>query len=244
MQTTLFSNRILPTTAVHRWLLAGVMLTVLALGWYYPLLGFIVPAAMLAGMLGGMLRGRHVCGNLCPRGSFTDTLFASLGPSRPIPPRLFGMPHRWLMMTGLMGFMLYRLAQNPGSLDHWGLVFWQMCLITTAAAMILGVLFRPRTWCAVCPVGTFAGATGGHKRELAIAESCRSCKLCEKNCPMGHAIAAHKAVGALRNRDCLQCSTCVNICPVSALELRKPDTGTNKIEAFPADKAPSFDKAA
>jgi NAD-dependent dihydropyrimidine dehydrogenase PreA subunit len=127
MQTTLFSNRILPTTAVHRWLLAGVLPLALALGWRYRLLGFVVPAAML----GGLLRGRQVCGNLC-----------------------------------------------------------------------------------------------------------------EQNCPMGYTIAAHKAAGAMHNRDCLQCSTCVNICPVSALELLKPGTGAVDCAALPADKEPSFDQAA
>ncbi len=214
-------NTSLPAPATHRWLLAGVMLTVLALGWKFPLLGFIVPLAMLTGMGGGWLRGRYVCGNLCPRGSFFDTFFAKFGPRRYIPEMLIAMPLRWLIMAGLMSFMVYRLAQNPGSLAHWGLVFWQMCLITTAAALFLGMLYRPRTWCAICPVGTVANATGGHKRQLTIAQGCRNCGLCEKACPMGHGITDYRAQGTMNTRDCLQCSVCVNVCPKGALRIEK-----------------------
>ena len=46
-----FINNSLPSSAIHRWALASVMLTVLALGWKYPLLGFVVPVAMLSGMI-------------------------------------------------------------------------------------------------------------------------------------------------------------------------------------------------
>lgn len=197
------------------------MLTVLALGWHYSLLGFVVPVAMLGGMLGGTLRGRFVCGNLCPRGSFFDTFFAKIGPTRPIPEKLFGIKLRSVVMLGLMGFMSYRLAQDPGNWQHWGLVFWQMCLITTAAAIIMGALFRPRSWCAVCPVGTIGNLAGGSKYQLTISANCRSCGICEKSCPMGHRIVPHQTAGYLRERDCLQCSRCANVCPAAALTLEK-----------------------
>ena len=214
-------NSAYPAPALHRWLLASVMLTVIAFGWKFPLLGFIVPVAMLGGMLGGLFRGRYVCGNLCPRGSFFDTLFAKFGFNRPIPQKMFAMPPRWAIMVVLMSVMSFRLAQNPGNINHWGLVFWQMCLMTTAAAVVLGIIFRPRSWCAICPVGSVGNAASGNKTVLTVAENCRSCNLCEKNCPMGHSISAFKRTGLMTNRDCLQCATCVHVCPVSALQLRK-----------------------
>jgi polyferredoxin len=151
------------------------------------------------------------------------------------------MPLRWLIMVSLMSFMTYRLAQNPGNLSHWGLHFWQMCLLTTAVAMILGVRYRPRSWCAICPVGTVGNATGGGKYQLTIGEDCRSCNLCAKNCPMGHSISEQKEQGYLRERDCLQCSTCVNICPTAVLTLEKVDTYQ---PAISPDKDNDFRKAA
>lgn len=243
MKSFTFKNSSLPTAATYRWLLASVLLIVLALGWKYPLLGFVVPIAMLSGMIGGALRGRYVCGNLCPRGSFFDTFFAKFGPNRPIPEKLLGMKLRLIIMVGLIGFMTYQLAQNLSSLEHWGTVFWQVCLITTAVAMVLGTIYRPRTWCAICPVGTIGNVAGGGKYQLTIAESCRSCNLCETSCPMGHQIADFKPNGFLRERDCLQCATCVNVCPAAALTLEKVSRNQPEIPVESKDKE-IFRKAA
>jgi len=59
-----------PSQPLYRWLLAIFMLTVIAVGWKYPLLGFAVPIAMLTGMAGGLFRGRYACGNICPMAVF------------------------------------------------------------------------------------------------------------------------------------------------------------------------------
>lgn len=207
----------LPARAMHRWLLAFFMMTVIAIGWKYPLLGFAVPVAMLLGMGGGFFRGRYVCGNLCPRGSFYDTVFSLVGGRRPVPELLTNSGFRWGVMALLMGFMAYRISLNPGEWRHWGTVFWSMCLITTAVGIPLGIAYRSRSWCSFCPVGTTAAAIGGDKYRLQIADHCRGCASCEKGCPMGLDIAGHREVGTLPHRDCIKCSTCVASCPAGAL---------------------------
>ena len=202
---------------LYRWLLGLFMLTVIAVGWRYPVLGFAVPIAMTAGMGVGFFRGRHVCGNFCPRGSFYDTIFSYLGGKRPFP-ELFSAPvFRWSVMVLLMGFMAWRLAQNPGDWRHWGTVFWSMCVMTTAVGIPLGMIYRSRSWCSFCPVGTVAAAVGGHKKKLDISHDCRQCGICEQSCPMGFTIARHRDEGVLPHRDCLKCSSCVDTCPKNAL---------------------------
>ncbi|PLX85910.1 MAG: FeS-binding protein [Desulfuromonas sp.] len=207
--------------ALHKWLLALVMVTVIALGWKYPLLGFAVPAAMATGIVGGLFRGRFVCGNICPRGSFFDTYFNLVGSSKPVPPFLQSMGFRWSALAAMMGFMTWRILQDPGSLSHWGSVFWSICAITTGLGVVLGLAYRPRTWCSFCPVGTMQNALGGHKDPLRIDAGCKSCRICEKNCPMGLSIAEHKEAGQIPHRDCLKCSSCETTCPAGALSWDK-----------------------
>lgn len=203
---------------LHRWLLGLIMVAVILLGWKYPVLGFAVPAAMLTGMAGGFFRGRYICGNVCPRGSFYDTLFSFFAGKRPVPLFFYSQWFRWGVMAALMSFMTWRLAQNPGEWQHWGRVFWSMCLITTAVGVPLGMVYRARTWCSFCPVGTFAAAVGRQKYQLEISADCRQCGACEKSCPMGLSIAEHKDAGNLPHHDCIKCSSCVTTCPRGALD--------------------------
>jgi polyferredoxin len=207
----------IPAKPLYRWLLALFMMAVIAVGWRYPVLGFAVPAAMLAGMGGGFFKGRYVCGNFCPRGSFYDTVFSFFGGQRAVPSLFLNATFRWGVMAVLMSFMVWRIAQNPGDWQHWGSVFWSMCLITTAVGLPLGMIYRSRSWCSFCPVGTVASAVGGHTYQLQISHDCRQCGICESSCPMGLSIAEHRDQGALPHRDCIKCSSCADTCPKGAL---------------------------
>lgn len=206
-----------PASDLHRWMLACVMLLTIALGWHWPVLGFTVPLAMAAGIGGSFWAGRYVCGNICPRGSFYDTFFRFLGGTRPVPAWLTGMRFRWWALALLMSLMALQIAQDPGNPMHWGRVFWLVCLVTTGVGVLLGLMYRPRTWCSFCPVGTMSNAIGGGKDLLQIAPHCRGCGACEKSCPMDLTIARHRGQGALPHRDCIKCSSCVASCRIGAL---------------------------
>jgi polyferredoxin len=197
----------------YKWALGLIMVAVLTLGWRFPLLGFVVPIAMAAGVVGGLFRGRWICGNLCPRGSFLDSWFSLVAAKKDIPALLKNRPLRWTVATALMSFMVYRLAQNPGDINHLGLVFWQMCFITTLIAVFLGIRYSARSWCNVCPVGTMAGSMGGKKYPLQIDSSCKACGLCEDSCPMQLEIARYRHTGNHEEADCIKCSACMQTCP-------------------------------
>ena len=197
----------------YKWLLGLVMVTVIALGWKYPLLGFIVPAAMGAGIIGGFLKGRWVCGNACPRGSFLDSWFSYVAGKNKMPEILKSIRFRWLVLSLLMGVMTLRLLQNPSDFHHWGIVFWQMCAVTTLAAVGLGLRYSTRSWCSICPVGTMAGTFGKGKHSLQVSSSCKACGLCEISCPMQLEIARFRHVGQSEEKDCIKCSGCISACP-------------------------------
>lgn len=211
--TTATINRPAIKSINYKWLLGLVMVTVISLGWKYPLLGLIVPVAMGSGIIGGFLRGRWVCGNACPRGSFLDSWFSFFSGDREIPSILKNTKFRWSTFSILMGFMAFQLLQNPTELSHWGIVFWQMCTVTTIIALALGFQYSARSWCSICPVGTIAGKAGQKKYQLKVSSSCKACGLCEKNCPMQLEVARHRHIGKSEEEDCIKCSKCINACP-------------------------------
>jgi polyferredoxin len=163
-----------------------------------------------------VFRGRWVCGNLCPRGSLFDTWLGAL-PRRPVPAWMTRPAFRWGILVALIGLMVAQIAGDPGRWQHWGVVFWRMCLLTTLAGLVLAALFTSRGWCHICPVGTVAAQAGVGKLPLQIATACRGCGRCEQACPMQLEIAVHRHDGTLPHRDCLKCSTCVKSCPIEAL---------------------------
>jgi len=203
---------------LSRWLLAGVMLLTLGLGWAYPRIGFVVPLVMATAIVVSLRKGRYACGNLCPRGSFFDTFFRPLAGQRKIPAAIRRAPVRWSLFAGLMGFMALQISRNPGSALHWGHVFWLACALTTAIAVIMGFIWQARAWCAVCPIGTLAATLGRNKLPLQIAPHCTACGQCERHCPMELAITPHRGSGALSHGDCLKCARCSSVCPSSALK--------------------------
>jgi len=205
-----------------QWFLLPIVFIVIGLGWKYPLLGFLVPIAMFAGIIGAFINGRYVCGHLCPRGAFYDRLLSKLSPKKKIPDFLTHAAFRWTLLILLMGFMVFRLLQNPASWQHWGFVFWQMCLITTLIGIILGLFIHQRSWCRFCPIGTLAHAFGQSKHKLLIDDkACVLCKKCEKTCPLALDILKTKDQGEIKNKDCLKCKECISACPKKALRFEK-----------------------
>jgi hypothetical protein len=147
---------------LRQWLLAPIVVVTIAFGWRYPWLGFTVPASMFLGIVGGLRRGRYVCGNLCPRGSFFDRIMAPLAARRGIPSLLRSMPLRWGVFTP-HGYGP-ALAANP-TISIIGVVFWSMCGITTVVGVVCP--FYPRSWCRL-PGRHPVKVIGGGRHQLSI----------------------------------------------------------------------------
>jgi polyferredoxin len=85
--------------------------------------------------------------------------------------------------------------------------------IIVLALILIGSLFVERPWCRyACPLGAVSGLLGKLspvylKRD---ANSCTTCKICSKACPMG--LQVHTAT-TITNLDCVSCLECVGECP-------------------------------
>jgi ferredoxin-type protein NapH len=204
--------------ALRQWPLALVTVAVIALGWWIPSLGLLVPAVMMTGMVGGFFRGRWVCGNVCPRGSFFDRILSPLAGRRRVPTFMRGMRFRWAIFAALITLMIVQLARGPLTLTHWGRVFWLMCTLTTGVGIVLSFFTNSRAWCIFCPVGTFARAVAPKPaRYPAVGEDCRACGVCDKACPMGLPVSKMSRTGK-GDADCIQCGLCAAVCPFAIIE--------------------------
>ena len=137
--------------------LAGYVLMITA-GWAFPLLG--VALLLFMGIVVVSGRRKKWCGSYCPRGSFLDLVMSRFSPKRPIPRLLTGRK-AWaigfVLFLALFGLQAWKAGLfgpwGNTSLSSFGLIFYRMCLVSSAVAVPLALWRNHRSWCAVCPVG-------------------------------------------------------------------------------------------
>ncbi len=190
---------------------------VAVVGWFYPLLGFLLIGCMLGALGIAVYKGRMWCDWMCPRGSFFDLFLDRISRKKKIPEIFRSNGSRIAVIVALfavLGAQVYFAWPDPVRM---GLAFVIVLTVTSSVGIALGIFIHPRIWCHVCPMGTIAGYMSKDKYPLMIEDSCTSCELCEKNCPMQIAPYVDKDNGKFGDTDCVKCGTCVAACPVKAL---------------------------
>ncbi|TCL58800.1 4Fe-4S binding protein [Hydrogenispora ethanolica] len=162
---------------IHQW--AWVILIAFCLiGVAYPVIGAAALICMAAPVVTAFFKGRMWCGHFCPRGSYNDVVLAQFSRRLKLPRLFKGAWFRWTFFGLLMAAFAVQIGLAWG--DPWavGKVFVRMIIVTTLLATVLGLIFQPRTWCGICPMGTLAGAVAQRRAAAkagkgpAVAPSC------------------------------------------------------------------------
>jgi len=134
---------------------------VLVGSFFWPAAGLAVPVLVLAAALGNMFKPRWFCAKACPRAYILGGFLPRISRYRPLPKSFYSPGIRKI----LCGFMLFcSIGQTVRVWPDYralGFFFWYVCALTLAAAFIVGILYKPRAWCAFCPVGTLQDTMRG-----------------------------------------------------------------------------------
>ncbi|MFW6019413.1 MAG: 4Fe-4S binding protein, partial [Bacteroidales bacterium] len=134
----------------RKYIFSGLLLSICIVGHWLNFLGYIALAFALLILISPVFYRKNSCKTLCPRRSFLDTVVGPYSFHRKIPRFLTKPLTRKLILGIFTGMLITRLFITNGQV---GVVFVGMCTVSTLAAVLLGVLFKPRSWCTVCPVG-------------------------------------------------------------------------------------------
>lgn len=146
-------------------------------GWFYPVVGLalagLMATAVALSVLArlGMARQRAFCNGVCPRGRALGFALKPFTRGKTLPRVFTDLSLR----RGLCGFMMFCVAGSlvralSGLEGHpafaaAGRIFWGLCVASLAGGLLLGLLFRPRAWCVVCPMGTLQDTIAGSSRK-------------------------------------------------------------------------------
>ncbi len=202
-----------------------IMISFLVVGWYYPSIGLLALLCMISPLITTIITGRRVwCGSVCPRGSFNDNILVHFSFSNMIPAVVRTIFFRLSFLIFLFYILGSGIIKAQGDLFKIGFIFYRIILITTIIAIILGVIFHQRTWCACCPMGSLSSFIIMIKRRLKQKgkkikvdhNTCVKCRLCQQECTMD-LNPSRFWINSNNNLDCIYCLECIKNCPVDAL---------------------------
>lgn len=201
-----------------RFILALITLIVLALGWKFQVLGWVVPAAMITGILGALIFGnRFVCGNVCPRGAFLDVFISKISKKRNPSKYMRHSLLKVIVLIALFGFFFFSLF-TMRTYNELPLIFWKMCLYTTLIGIFLSFFINERAWCMICPIGSIGGWLRKKKNALYIDPGkCIDCKKCDRSCPVKILPSSFKG-RSIDHSNCIFCKECKRVCPKNAIQ--------------------------
>lgn len=145
-------KRWIPSLQSRSWIITILWMTVANIWKPFGLFGLVCMCTPILIALSG--RGKMHCARVCPRGSFIGKAGSYVNLGLPIPKVFHRKSFRfavWACMMGGFAVMLVLvIPKGVYALGNAILVFMETA---TALALLTGILFRPRTWCTICPMG-------------------------------------------------------------------------------------------
>lgn len=134
-------------------------------GFFYPLLGLAVPALMVAALVMNFRARRSFCAKVCPNGTFLAAL-KPVSRNKRIHPS-FVSPQFRRMLCGFMMFCMIGLfIRGYPDYSVIGRAFWLVYLIALSVGIVFGLVYKPRAWCTICPLGTLQDTVGDKPRPV------------------------------------------------------------------------------
>jgi polyferredoxin len=195
--------------------------TVIVGGYFYPYLGFIVVTLICFFLALAPFKGRFFCGWFCPMGSFYERVLSLFSFKREIPSIFRKSWFRWLVFIAMMSILTLKLVSAGSNPENIADAFRSMWIISGSIAILIGIIFKPRLWCRICPMGSMQGVMSKNTYLLHISDDCAECKLCQRVCPISSTPFESKEKGFLNSEDCMRCFNCIENCPKKALKFAK-----------------------
>jgi ferredoxin-type protein NapH len=135
--------------------------TVAVGGIFVPELGLALAALMAAAIVMTLIKPRSFCSGVCPRGKTLGFVMNKSSRRKALPRFMLSAKFSRLLCGSTMFCVVGSLVRTGGAVHLAGTVFWVLCIVSLSAGVIMGYFFKPRSWCAICPMGTLQDTISG-----------------------------------------------------------------------------------
>lgn len=134
---------------------ATVFVLVVAVGGLFvPEIGLVLAALMVTAVVMTLIKPRSFCSKVCPRGKALGFIMGKHPKRKSLPSFVLSAKFRRLLCGSTMFCVIGNLVRTGGTIHNVGIVFWGLCVLSLSAGLAMGFFFKPRAWCAICPMGT------------------------------------------------------------------------------------------
>lgn len=137
------------------WSLMVLFLVLGILDSRFGILGFLCMIAPMSHALLG--RGKIHCRSYCPRGSLLGKWLPPLSLNRDLPKVMTTKWFKLALLALMIGVFSYSLYHANWEFHKIAFRVFRFMAMSLGVGIALGIFFKPRSWCVVCPMGTATG---------------------------------------------------------------------------------------
>lgn len=129
----------------------------------FGILGFLCMAAPIYHALKG--EGKRHCSKYCPRGSFLGVFLKKISMNNTLPPKFRTRKVKNIMLSIMIGMLLFSMIHSGFVFESMAFALLRFMFMSFIVGILMGIFFKPRSWCQVCPMGHAASLITEVKRE-------------------------------------------------------------------------------
>lgn len=133
------------------WILMILFLTLSIIDFRFGILGFICMGAPIYHALRG--RGKIHCSKYCPRGSLLGVFLKRISLNNSLPKILLTRKFKNGLLTTMLLMFSFAMYHSGGEPEKVAFSMFRFMAISMLLGLLMGIIFKPRSWCGVCPMG-------------------------------------------------------------------------------------------
>ncbi|QCX32631.1 4Fe-4S binding protein [Caloramator sp. E03] len=136
------------------WILLIIFLILSIINYKFGLLGIICMSAPLYHAIRG--NGKIHCSHYCPRGSLLGKFLSNMSLKNKLPDWMRSSLFKNIILTimlVMLSISMYHANHKGFNLLKTGFALFRFMTASLLVGIIMGIFFKPRSWCQICPMG-------------------------------------------------------------------------------------------